>query len=301
MQTVTVQGVRIPTIGLGTSDLRGDVARRISGYALEVGYRHLDTAQIYGNEEQIGDAIRQSSVPRQDIWLTTKVQKDRFRDGDLQSSVEESVRKLRTEPDLLLLHFPSSDFPLQETIGALNDVKRKGLTNHIGVSNFPVALIQQALSLTSAPLVVNQVEYHPYLSQWTVLEALHTNEMAMTAYSPLAKGRVFRDIMLQRIGHGYGKSAGQVALRWLIQQHNVTAIPRSSCEAHVDDNLAVFDFELSGPEMDKISARTSPHGRLVDYVRSGPDWDDLNTVGIARRYVRCAVRAVARRVKDLSC
>ncbi len=300
MQTVTVQGVRIPTIGLGTSHLRGDVARRMAGYALGIGYRHIDTAQSYGNEEQIGDAIRESSVPRQEIWLTTKVQQDRLRDGDLQDSVEESVRKLRTEPDLLLLHFPNSKVPLQETIGALNDVKCKGLTNHIGVSNFPVALIQQALSLTSAPLIVNQVEYHPYLSQWTVLETLHANEMAMTAYSPLAKGNVFRDMTLQNIGNGYGKNAGQVALRWLIQQQHVTAIPRSSREAHIDANLAVFDFELSSREMEKISAGTSPHGRLVDYVRTGPAWDDLDTVGIARRYVRCAVRAVTRRVKGLT-
>jgi diketogulonate reductase-like aldo/keto reductase len=235
----------------------------MAGYALGIGYRHIDTAQSYGNEEQIGDAIRESSVPRQEIWLTTKVQQDRLRDGDLQGSVEESVRKLRTEPDLLLLHFPNSKIPLQETIGALNDVKCKGLTNHIGVSNFPVALIQQGLSLTSAPLIVNQVEYHPYLSQWTVLETLHANEMAMTAYSPLAKGNVFRDVTLQNI-------------------------------------LAVFDFELSSREMEMISAGTSPHGRLVDYVRTGPAWDDLDTVGIARRYIRCAVRAVTRRVKGLT-
>ncbi len=299
MRTVTAQGVRIPTIGLGTSGLHGDVARHMVGYALEIGYRHIDTAQSYGNEEQIGDAIRGSSVPRQEIWLTTKVRRNRFRDGDLLRSVEESVRKLRTEPDLLLLHWPNSKIPLHENIDALNDVKRKGLTNHIGVSNFTVALIRQVLSLTKEPMVVNQVEYHPYLSQWTVLETLRANDMAMIAYSPLAKGRVFRDMTLQSIGDGYGKNAGQVALRWLLQQDGVTAIPRSSREAHIEANLEIFDFELTGPEMEQISARTNPHGRLNDSLRYGNAWDDLDTIGMARRNVRRVVRAVARRVRRL--
>ncbi len=225
-------------------------------------------------------------MPRQEIWLTTKVWRDRFRDGDLQRSVESSVRKLRTEPDLLLLHWPNSKTPLHETIGALNDVKRKGLTNHIGVSNFTVALIQQALSLTKEPMIVNQVEYHPYLSQWTVLETLRAKDMAMIAYSPLAQGRVFRDLTLQSIGDGYGKNAGQVALRWLLQQDGVIAIPRSSREAHIEANLEIFDFELTGPEMERISARTRPHGRLNDSLRYGPAWDDLGTVGMVRRTLR---------------
>jgi diketogulonate reductase-like aldo/keto reductase len=268
-------------------------------YALDIGYRHIDSAQSYGNEAEIGDAISVSSVPRQEIWLTTKVWRDRFRDGDLQRSVEASVRKLRTEPDLLLLHWPNSKTPLHETIGALNDVKRKGLTNHIGVSNFTVALIQQALSLTKEPLVVNQVEYHPYLSQWTVLETLRANDMAMIAYSPLAQGRVFRDMTLQSIGDGYGKNAGQVALRWLFQQDGVTAIPRSSREAHIEANLEIFDFELTGPEMTRISARAGPHGRLNDSLRYGPAWDDLGTVGMARRNLTGVVRAVIRRVRRL--
>ncbi len=299
MKTVDVQGAQIPALGFGTAGLRSDVARRMVSYALDIGYRHIDTAQSYGNEAEIGDAISVSSVPRQEIWLTTKVWRDRFRDGDLQRSVEASVRKLRTEPDLLLLHWPNSKTPLHETIGALNDVKRKGLTNHIGVSNFTVALIQQALSLTKEPLVVNQVEYHPYLSQWTVLETLRANDMAMIAYSPLAQGRVFRDMTLQSIGDGYGKNAGQVALRWLFQQDGVTAIPRSSREAHIEANLEIFDFELTGPEMARISARAGPHGRLNDSLRYGPAWDDLGTVGMARRNVTGVVRAVIRRVRRL--
>lgn len=299
MRTVTAQGVRIPMIGLGTSGLHGDVARRMVGYALEIGYRHIDTAQSYGNEKQIGDAIRGSSVPRQEIWLTTKVLRDQFRNGDLQRSVEESIRKLRTEPDLLLLHWPNRKIPLEETIGALNDVKRKGLTNHIGVSNFTTALIRQALALTTEPLIVNQVEYHPYLSQWAVLEALRANDMAMTAYSPLAQGRVFRDRTLQNIGEGYGKNAGQVALRWLLQQDSMTAIPRSSRESHIEANLSIFDFELTDSEIEQISARTSPHGRLNDSLRDAPAWDDLGAVGMVRGKAKRFVKGVARRVKQL--
>ena len=299
MRTVTAQGVRIPTIGFGTSGLHGDVARRMVGYALEIGYRHIDTARSYGNEEQIGDAIRGSSVPRQEIWLTTKVGRDRFRDGDLQRSAEDSVRKLNIEPNLLLLHWPNAKIPLSETMGALNEVKRKGLTEHIGVSNFTVALIQQALSLTKEPLIVNQVEYHPYLSQWTVLETLRANDIAMIAYSPLARGRVFRDMTMQSIGDGYGKNAGQVALRWLHQQDGVIAIPHSSREANIKANLDIFDFELTGPEMARISARAGPHGRLIDSLRHAPAWDDLGTVGMARRNVTRVVRAVIRRVRRL--
>lgn len=299
MKTVTVQGVQIPALGLGTSDLCSDVTRRMVSYALDIGYRHIDTAQSYGNEAEIGDAISASSVPRQEIWLTTKVRPDRFRDGDLQRSVEESVRRLRTEPDLLLLHWPNSKTPLRETIGALNDVKCKGLTNHIGVSNFTVALIQKALSLTKEPLIANQVEYHPYLSQWTVLETLRANDIAMTAYSPLARGRVFRDMTLQSIGDDYGKNAGQVALRWLLQQDGVIAIPRSSRESNIKANLEIFDFELTGPEMARISARAGPHGRLSDSLRHAPAWDDLGTVGMARRNVTRVVRAATARVRRL--
>jgi diketogulonate reductase-like aldo/keto reductase len=263
------------------------------GYALEIGYRHIDTAQSYGNEEQIGDAIRRSSVPRQEIWLTTKVGCDRHRDVGLRRSAEDSVRKLNTEPNLLLLHWPNTKVPLRETVGALNEIKRKGLTEYIGVSNFTVALIEQAVTLSDEPLIVNQVEYHPYLSQQTVLKALGANGMALTAYSPLAKGRVFRDQKLQGIGERYGKSPGQVALRWLVQQDGVIAIPRSSREANARSNLDIFDFELKGSDMDEISALGRPEGRLSDPLRRPPAWDDLNAIGQVRRNVKRASRAVS--------
>ena len=295
MRTVTVQGVRIPAIGLGTSSLLGGVAKRMVRRALEIGYRHIDTAQNYGNEAEIGEAIRASAVPRQDIWLTTKIDRNRFRDGDLQRSVEDSVRKLGTKPDLVLLHWPNAKVPLRETVAALNEVKRRGLTREIGVSNFTAALVRQAVSLSEAPLIVNQVEYHPYLSQPTVLKAVRANGMALTAYSPLAKGRVFRDSTLRSIGARHGKTAGQVALRWLVQQDGVIAIPRSSREAHAESNLAIFDFELTGPEMNEIFALGRSGGRLIDPLGVAPAWDDLEATGQVGRNVKRLVRAVGAR------
>ena len=291
MRVVTVRDVHVPALGLGTYCLNGEAALRMVSYALDIGYRHIDTAQEYRNEAEIGAAISASSVPRQDIWLTTKVWLDRFRDGDLQRSVEESVRRLRTEPDLLLLHWPNPRVPLRATIEALNDVKRRGLSKHIGVSNFTVALMRKALALSREPLLVNQVEYHPYLSQRTVLDMLRAHGMALIAYSPLALGRVFRDPTLRSMGERYGKNPGQVALRWLLQQESVLAIPRSSHEAHVKSNLDVFDFQLSASDMAEISALASPQGRLVDPAGLAPAWDDLSATERTRRNARSVALA----------
>ena len=273
MRMVSARGVQIPALGLGTWQLSGAVARRMVGYALSIGYRHIDTAQMYGNEAEVGEAIAGSPVPRDEIWLTTKIWPDNFRAAALQQAAEQSVRRLGTEPDLLLLHWPNPGVPLEETMGALNEVKRRGLTRHIGISNFNVTLIREALALSAEPLVVDQVEYQPYLSQRAVLEALRANGMALIAYSPLAKGRVFRDRTLARIGERHGKHPGQVALRWLIQQDGVAAIPRSSREAHAKANLEIFDFELSEAEMAEVSALAHGGGRQVENPGFAPEWD----------------------------
>jgi diketogulonate reductase-like aldo/keto reductase len=270
---VEAQGARIPALGLGTWQLDGDVARRMVGYALDLGYRHIDTAQMYGNEAEVGAAIESSAVAREQIWLTTKIWPDNFRAGALKRAAEESVRRLRTEPDLLLLHWPNPSVPLEETMGALNKVKRRGLARHIGISNFTVALIRDALAASEEPLMVDQVEYQPYLSQSVVLEELRANGMALIAYSPLAKGRVFDDRTLARIGEHHGKNPGQVTLRWLIQQDGVCAIPRSSREAHAKANLEIFDFELSEAEMAQIFALAHAGGRQVQVAGFAPRWD----------------------------
>ncbi len=273
MQYVEVHGVRIPALGLGTFRLDGAVARRMVTYALEIGYRHIDTAQMYGNEAEVGEAIAASGVPREEIWLTTKIWPDNFRDGALQRAAEQSVRRLGTEPDLLLLHWPNPSVPRAETIRALNDARRRGLTRHIGISNSPVALIKKSVAASEAPLLVDQVEYHPYLSQRAVLAELRAQGMALTAYSPIAQGRVFSDPVLRRIGERHGKNPGQVTLRWLLQQDGVTAIPRSSREAHAKANFEIFDFSLSDAEMAEISALAKPGGRIISPGGMAPAWD----------------------------
>jgi 2,5-diketo-D-gluconate reductase B len=272
MLYVETHGVRIPALGLGTFRLDGRTAARMVAYALEIGYRHVDSAQMYGNEAEVGAALASSGVPRDEVWLTTKIWPDNFHEGDLQRAARESVRRLRTEPDLLLLHWPNPAVPLGETIRALNEAKRQGLAKHIGISNSPTALIRQSVALSEAPLLVNQVEYHPFLSQRAVLEEARAQGMALTAYSPIAQGRVFADRTLARIGERHGKTPGQVTLRWLVQQEGVSAIPRSSREAHAAANLDVFDFALSADEMAEIFALARPRGRLVN-PGFAPNWD----------------------------
>jgi diketogulonate reductase-like aldo/keto reductase len=270
---VTAHGVRIPALGFGTFRLEGRTAERMVAAALEIGYRHVDTAQMYGNEAEVGRGIAASGVPREEIWLTTKIWPDNFRDGQLQRAAEQSVRRLGTEPDLLLLHWPSPNVPLAETIRALNDARRKGLTRHIGISNFTTRLIREAVAASEAPLLLDQVEYHPYLGQAAVLGELRKHGMALTAYAPIAHGQVFRDETLRRIGERHGKTPGQVTLRWLLQQEGVLAIPRSSREEHARSNFEIFDFELSGPEMAEIAGLARPDGRLIDPAGFAPSWD----------------------------
>jgi diketogulonate reductase-like aldo/keto reductase len=273
MLDVETHGVRIPALGLGTFRLEGRVAQHMVSYALEIGYRHIDTAQMYGNEREVGAAIASAAVPREEIWLTTKIWPDNFRDGALQRAAEQSVRRLGTVPDLLLLHWPNPSVPLAETVRALNDAKRRGLARHIGISNFTVALIREARALSEEPLIVDQLEYQPYLSQDAVREELRAHGMALIAYSPLAQGRVFGNPTLGRIAERHGKNPGQVTLRWLLQQDGVAAIPRSSREAHAKANLEIFDFTLSDAEMVEISALAHPGGRRVDPAGMAPRWD----------------------------
>ena len=271
MLHVTPHDVRIPALGLGTFGLNGNVATHIVDYALAVGYRHIDTAQMYGNEAEVGAGVMGSAVPRDEIWLTTKIWPDRFRAGALLDAARESVRRLGTEPDLLLLHWPSREVPLAETVGALNEARRRGYAQHIGISNFPSALIREAVGHSEAPLLVDQVEYHPYLDQSAVLAELARHGMALIAYSPVGRGRMFTDPILRQIGAAYGKNGGQVTLRWLVQQ-GVTAIPRSTREANVAANLDIFDFALSDDEMARISGLARPDGRMVNPANP-PDWD----------------------------
>src|SRR4051812_20244248 len=212
MHNVDANGASIPALGFGTWELRGGTAQRLVEAALGIGYRHIDTAQMYGNEAEVGAGIAASGLPRDGLFVTTKVWPDRFRRGVLERSVEESVQRLGLRPDLVLLHWPNPDVPLAETVEALNRVAEQGLTRHIGISNFTTAMIDEAVRLSPRPLVTNQVEYHPFLDQDPVLARCRAHGMALTAYCPLARGRGFSDPLLARIGRGHGKGPGQAAL-----------------------------------------------------------------------------------------
>lgn len=272
MNFIEAKGAKIPAIGLGTWELRGRTCARLVEQALRLGYRHIDTAQVYENEREVGEGLRASGVKRGELFVTTKVWTTHFWPSDLERSAKESLVRLRlSEVDLLLLHWPNPQVPLAETLGALARVKQLGLARHIGVSNFTVALIEEALAACPEPLVCDQVEYHPYLDQTKVREACARQGMALVAYSPVARGRIKGDQTLGRIGAGYRKTPAQVCLRWLVQQ-NVAAIPRTSKLERLSENIDIFDFELSDGDMREISGMGSAGGRLTDYGFA-PKWD----------------------------
>jgi len=272
MQMIEANGARIPAIGLGTWELRGRTCARVVEQALRLGYRHLDTAQMYDNERDVGDGMRASGIARGEIFLTTKIWPTHFAPNELIRSVKDSLAKLRlTEVDLLLLHWPSTRVPLNETLDALASAKQAGMTRHIGISNFTVALIEQAVALSREPLVCDQVEYHPYLDQTKLLDACRRLGLAVVAHTPIAKGRVKDDRTLAAIARQHGKTAAQVCLRWLVQQ-NVAAIPRTTKLERLQQNIDVFDFSLSDDEMATIAALGSRSGRLLN-TGIGPDWD----------------------------
>ena len=272
MQFVEANGARIPVIGLGTWELRGRACARIVEQAIKLGYRHIDTAQVYENEREVGEGLRASGVRRDELFVTTKIWTTHFAPNDLERSTKESLAKLRlSEVDLLLLHWPNPQVPLAETLGALAHVRQLGMSRHIGVSNFTVALMEEATAVCPEPLVCDQVEYHPYLDQAKVLEACARHSMAVVAYSPVARGRIKNDQTLTQIGQAHGKTAAQVCLRWLAQQ-NVAAIPRTSKIERLSENIEIFDFELSDQEMRQISQMGSAKGRLTDFGFA-PKWD----------------------------
>ena len=273
MLTVEANGARIPSLGLGTWDLRGAACARVIEQAIRLGYRHIDTAQRYENEREIGDGLRASGHPRNEVFVTTKIWPNHFAPHDFERSAKESLARLRlSEVDLLLLHWPNPQIPLEETLGALARVKQMGLTRHIGVSNFTVALIDEAVAKCSEPLVCDQVEYHPFLDQTKVLSACRRHGMATVAYSPIAKGTVKGSERLHEIGAHYGKTAAQVSLRWLVQQENVVAIPRTSKVERLSENMEIFDFALTDAEMREIFGMGSREGRLAN-LSVAPEWD----------------------------
>jgi diketogulonate reductase-like aldo/keto reductase len=269
---LSAHGAEIPAIGFGTSSL-GDCAE-IVATALKLGYRHIDTAWKYGTERGVGQGIRASGLPRSDIFLTTKVSHEYLRSDDFARSVDESLTNLGVDfVDLLLVHWPNPDIPLHEPIAALAKAKRAGLARYIGVANFNIALLDEAIRLCPEPLVNLQAEYHAHLDQTKLTQACRERGLIFTAYCPLGRGRLLQDPVLAEIAARKGRSLAQIALRWLIQQGNIIPIPRSSNAKRMAENLDVFDFALSADEMARIAARKRPDGRIADPTGRAPAWD----------------------------
>ena len=270
---VEAKGARIPLLGLGTWELRGRVCSRVVEQALRLGYRHVDTAEIYENEREVGEGLHGSGIRRNDVFVTTKIWPAHFAPRELERAARDCLVRMRlSEVDLLLLHWPNLQIPLSETLGALGKVKRDGLARHIGVSNFTVALVEEAVQATSEPLVCDQIECHPFLDQAKVIAACRKHGMAVIAYSPIAQGAVRDDEVLARIGAAHKKTAVQVCLRFLVQQ-DIVVIPRTSKVERLSENAAIFDFTLSEQEMADISALARDE-RLVAWAFSGRmKWD----------------------------
>ncbi len=270
---VKANGAVIPALGFGTWSLKGEDAARGVEAALRCGYRHVDTAIMYENEEAVGEGLRASGVARGEVFVTTKVPPALIGEKDFLTAAEGSVKRLGlSQVDLLLIHWPNPEHDLAGTMRALNKAKTSGLTKHIGISNFPTKLLDQAWALTSEPLVTNQCEYHPLLDQSKLIAAMRARGMAFTSYSPVGRGRLFGMAPVVAAAKAHGKTESQIILRWHVQQPGVIAIPRSSNAGRIAENLDIFDFALSDAEMTAISALARPDGRMVQPAWA-PEWD----------------------------
>ena len=273
--TVSAHGAAMPVVGYGTM-LFPEPERAVDliVHAIESGYRHIDTARKYGSEQWVGEGIRSAGVSRDELWVTTKVTEEDATADDFARSVETSLTTLGLDyVDLLLIHWPQPKVPLEETLGALAKAKREGLARNIGVSNFTVALLDEAVFKCPEQLFANQIEYHAYLRQDKVLAACDRLGMIVTCYAPVARGRLLDDPVLNEIGASHGKSAAQVALRWLVQQPQVTVVPRALEFEEIEEDIDLFDFELSDEEMDRIGALREKNVRVVNPETRRPVWD----------------------------
>jgi 2,5-diketo-D-gluconate reductase B len=271
--TLSAHDAQMPAIGYGTMELPERPAELVAA-ALACGYRHIDTARKYGTEQFVGEGIRASGLPRGDIFVTTKVTELDAREADFMRSVETSLKTLALDyVDLLLVHWPQPEVPFAETLGALAKAKRQGLTRNIGVSNFTLAMLEEAVHVCPEPLVTSQLEYHCYLPQDRMLAALKRHGMILTAYCPVARGKLLDDPTVGEIANAHGKTHAQICLRWLIQQPGVAAVPRALEERHIAENLDLFDFSLSEDEMRRLTALRSRRIRIADPPERAPKWD----------------------------
>ena len=272
--TVNAGGAKIPVLGFGTYGMSGSQLQNVLAAALQRGFRHIDTAQMYQNEADVGVAIRASAVPRDAIFVTTKVWVGNYIRQRFVASVDESLRRLQTNYiDLLLVHWPCGGAPLEDQIEGLNRAVDSGKVRYIGVSNYNVAMMRAAAALSTRPLVTNQVEYHPFLDQTAVLQQVASGGSSLMAYWGMAVGRVFETQLLKDLAARHGRSVAQIVLRWLIQQPNVVALSRTEKIERLPQNTDIFDFALSDDDMAAIGTLKSPGSRIVNPSHLAPAWD----------------------------
>ncbi|MCO6491531.1 MAG: aldo/keto reductase [Phaeodactylibacter sp.] len=279
MEYLEIKHTNIPVLGLGTCYIPNEVTADITARALHLGYRHIDAAQWYNNEQEVGTGIRNSGVPRSELFLTTKVQRRNLGKQEFLPSVEESLRRLQTDyVDLLLVHWPHAELPLESYLEELMKAMEQGKTRFVGVSNFNIAQLKRTMEL-GVPIITNQVEFHPLLDQSKLYGWMRRQQLSLTAYCPLAQGKAVRDPVLTAIGEKYGKSAAQASLRWLVQQEGVMAIPKTANPGRLLENLEVFDFELTDEDMAAIAELKHCNVRIVPAYH-GAVWDDKAAVAM---------------------
>ncbi len=273
--TISAHGGEMPAVGYGTMLYpEPDRAVELIVHALKVGYRHIDTARKYGSEHWVGEAIRESGVPREELWVSTKVTEENATADDFARSVDTSLKTLGLDyVDQLLIHWPQPAVKLEETLGALAKAKNDGLTRHVGVSNFTVALLDEAVAKCSEPIITNQIEYHAYIRQDKLLAACARHGVIVTCHVPLARGELLNDPVINEIAVAHDKTAAQVALRFLVQQPQVAVVPRALEFSEIDEDIALFDFELDDEEMARIGSLRDRNLRVVNPPARSPEWD----------------------------
>jgi len=272
--TLKTGGANIPLLGFGTYGMSGALLQNVLVAALQKGFHHIDTAQMYQNEPDVGAAIRSSGVSRSAVFVTTKVWVGNYSRERFMTAVDESMRNLQTDYiDLLLVHWPRGGAPIEAQIEGLNRAVDSGKVRHTGVSNYNAAMMRAAAGMSDHPLVTNQVEYHPFLDQSAVLKEAASSGSSLMAYCGMAVGRVFETPLLKDIAAQHGRSVAQIVLRWLIQQPNVLALSRTEKAERLPQNADVFDFTLTSDEMTSISNLKRPGSRIVNPPQLAPDWD----------------------------